>query len=142
MSQDKEIREAIKAGERALTSLRQAESDLKSARGWGVYDTMTRGGFLAKIMKNRKTDQAEENIRQAEQELSRFAKELSDVPNVSEISAEISDFVSFVDYSFDGPLTKLYIQKKIKQAREKVDEAIEQVETVLQHLKSSNADGR
>ena len=103
---------------------------------------MTRGGFLAKIMKNRKTDQAEENIRQAEQELSRFAKELSDVPNLSDISAEISDFVSFVDYSFDGPFTKLYIQKKIKQAREKVDEAIEQVETVLQQLKSSNADGR
>lgn len=35
---NKEIMEAIAAGERALSSLRAAQDSLNSARGWGILD--------------------------------------------------------------------------------------------------------
>ena len=37
-NRDKEIREAIEAGERALASLRKADEKLGSARNWGLLD--------------------------------------------------------------------------------------------------------
>ena len=39
-----EISEAIRAGERALSSLRAAQDKLGSARNWGIFD-MLGGGF-------------------------------------------------------------------------------------------------
>lgn len=41
---EKEKREAIEAGQRALSSLRTAEENLNSAKNWGLVD-MFGGGF-------------------------------------------------------------------------------------------------
>ena len=41
---EKEKREAVIAGRRALTSLRAAQEDLNSAKNWGLWD-MFGGGF-------------------------------------------------------------------------------------------------
>ena len=42
---EKEKREAIEAGQRALSSLRTAEENLNSAKNWGLVD-MFGGGIL------------------------------------------------------------------------------------------------
>ena len=42
-NRDKEIREAIEAGERALVSLRRADEKLSSARTWGIIDLIGGG---------------------------------------------------------------------------------------------------
>lgn len=43
---EKEKREAVEAGKRALRSLRDAEEQLNSAKNWGLWD-MFGGGFLS-----------------------------------------------------------------------------------------------
>ena len=54
---EKEKREAIEAGQRALSSLRTAEENLNSAKNWGLVD-MFGGGFFSTMLKHSKMDQA------------------------------------------------------------------------------------
>ena len=53
----REIREAIQAGERALTSLRKAEEKLTSASNWGLWDIFG-GGLISGIAKHNKMNEA------------------------------------------------------------------------------------
>ena len=46
---EKEKREAIEAGLRALDSLHAAENNLNSAKNWGLVD-MFGGGFLSTML--------------------------------------------------------------------------------------------
>ena len=61
---EKEKREAIEAGRRALNSLRTAKENLNSAKNWGLVD-MFGGGFFYYNAKNiPKMDQAKRNMEQ------------------------------------------------------------------------------
>lgn len=130
----KEKQEAIEAGERALRSLRQAKSDLNSAKGWGIYDLLG-GGMLSTLIKHSRMNRAEENISQAKLELSKFARELDDVQDITGVDFGIGDLATFADFFFDGMLADFYVQTKINNARAQVDEAIRRVEYVLQQLR-------
>ena len=50
---EKEKREAIEAGRRALNSLRTAKENLNSAKNWGLVD-MFGGGFFTTLLKHSK----------------------------------------------------------------------------------------
>ena len=54
---EKEKREAIEAGRRALNSLRTAKENLNSAKNWGLVD-MFGGGFFTTLLKHSKMDQS------------------------------------------------------------------------------------
>ena len=69
---EKEKREAIAAGHRALNSLRAAQSDLNSAKSWGLWD-MFGGGFFSTMIKRSKMDAAKQNMDQAKYELQNFS---------------------------------------------------------------------
>lgn len=58
---EKEIREAVQAGQRALISLNDAERYLDSAGGWGLWD-MFGGGFLSSMIKHSKMDDAQRSM--------------------------------------------------------------------------------
>lgn len=75
---EKERREAIAAGNRALNSLRAAQNNLNSAKNWGLWD-MFGGGFISTMVKHSKMDQAKENMEQAKYDLRNFSRELNDV---------------------------------------------------------------
>ena len=75
---EKEKREAIEAGQRALSSLRTAEENLNSAKNWGLVD-MFGGGFFSTMLKHSKMDQARQNMEQAKYDLRNFSRELNDV---------------------------------------------------------------
>ena len=75
---NREIREAIDAGERALTSLKAAQAKLNSARNWGFFD-MIGGGFFSSLMKRSQMDGASECMERAKQDLKRLRKELGDI---------------------------------------------------------------
>ena len=60
---EKEKREAIEAGRRALNSLQAAKENLNSAKNWGLVD-MFGGGFTT-MLKHSKMDQAKRNMEQA-----------------------------------------------------------------------------
>ena len=57
---EKEKREAIEAGHRALNSLGAAKENLNSAKNWGLVD-MFGGGFFSTMLKHSKMDQEVEN---------------------------------------------------------------------------------
>jgi len=57
---EKEKREAIEAGRRALNSLQTAKENLNSAKNWGLAD-MFGGGFFTTMLKHSKMDQAKRN---------------------------------------------------------------------------------
>lgn len=54
----REMKEAMDAGERALSSLRSAQEKLNSAGNWGLFD-MFGGGLFSTMIKRSKMDDAQ-----------------------------------------------------------------------------------
>ncbi len=125
-----EIREAIVAGEMALCSLKDARNSLGSARGWGIVDIFG-GRGLSGLIKHVKIGDAKNSLNRAKEDLNRFSRELSDVRELQGLDIEIGDFLTFADFFFDGLLADLMVQSKIRQAQDKIDDAIDRVEFLL-----------
>ena len=135
-NEKKEIREAIVAGERALNSLYEAQDKLNSARGWGMFDLFG-GGLLADMMKHGKMNDASRCMEEAKCHLKAFQKELKDVNLSLDLRMEISSFLSFADFFFDGLVADYLVQSKIIAAKEQVEDAIVMVTNVLNTLRDS-----
>ena len=136
MSNIIEIREAIAAGERALSSLYVAQDKLNSARGWGIFD-MLGGGFIADLIKHSKMEEASKSMEEAKYSLQRFRIELSDVNGNFNPQLNIGGFLSFADFFFDGFVADYLVQSKISDARRQVEDAIVKVSRILEELKRS-----
>ena len=135
MSQDIiEIREAITAGERALSSLYAAQNKLKSARGWGIFD-MLGGGLLSDLMKHSRMNDASSYMEAARRDLEIFKRELADVSTSYNLRMDVDGFLTFADFFFDGLIADYLVQTKISKAREEVEEAIVKVSGILAELK-------
>ena len=132
MDNQKEIREAISAGERSLISLRAAQDQLRRAGNWGVADLLG-GGMLTTFFKHQRLGEAERSLEIAQSDLRRFQNELRDV---GQECLDISDFLAFADYFFDGIVADLMVQSKIRQAQERVSTAILRVETLVRQLRA------
>lgn len=135
MEQDmrREVAEAIRAADVALTHLSAAESNLQSAGNWGVWDLLG-GGFLSTLIKHGKMDQAEEELSSARDALRRFAKELRDVEAELPLNVRVDDFLGFADYFFDGLVADWLVQKRIREASAQVTEAIRRVREIRARL--------
>ena len=134
MSREIEIREAIAAGELALSTLYLAQEQLNKAKNWGIFDLFG-GGFLADIIKHSKMDDAARYMEDAKYQLQRFRKELSDVNGNFNLQLDVGGFLSFADFFFDGILADYLVQSKINEARRQVDDAIIKVQRILDDLK-------
>lgn len=88
---EKEKREAIDAGYRAINSLKTARDNLNSAKNWGLLD-MFGGGFFSTMLKHSKIDQARQNMEQAKYDLRNFSRELNDVNIACDLNINIGDF--------------------------------------------------
>ena len=132
---EKEKREAIDAGNRALRSLRDAQNYLSSAKNWGIWD-MLGGGFISTMVKQSKMDQAKQSMEQAKYDLKNFSRELNDVNMACHLDIKTGDFLSFADWFFDGFFVDWMVQDRINQASGQVAEAIRRVEGILRQLKS------
>ena len=129
----KEKREAVDAGYRALRSLQAAQDNLDSAKNWGLWD-MFGGGVISTMLKQSKMDSAKQNMERAKYDLREFSQELRDVSISYDLDIETGDFLSFADWFFDGFFVDWMVQDRINKAREQVSEAIRQVEDVLRKL--------
>ena len=132
----KEIQEAVAAGERALFSLREAKANMDSARGWGLLDIFGGNGFSG-FVKHIKVGRAQQSLNQAKYDLERFSRELADVQDIQGLTIDISDFLVFADFFFDGLIADLFVQSKIRQAQSEIDNAIYRVEELLRRLRMS-----
>ncbi len=131
---NKEVREAIDAGERALRSLRSAQDDLKSAGNWGVLDILG-GGLISGIAKHSKINSASSHMEAAKQDLKRFQRELKDVTVYTDVNINVGDFLTFADFFFDGLIADFMVQSKISDAKSQVEQAIRHVESILRDLR-------
>ena len=131
----REIDEAIRAGERALDSLREAKNQLNSARNWGIYD-MIGGGLISSMIKHSKIDQANENewMDQANRDLRCFAKELRDVDG-EDLQIDTGSLVTMLDIFCDNFFSDLLVQQKINDGRARIDALSDRIEDVLYTLK-------
>ena len=130
----REMKEAMDAGERALSSLRNAQGKLNSASNWGLFD-MFGGGLFSTIMKRSKMDDAQQLMEAAKSDLKRFQRELKDVNIPLDLRMEVGSFLSFADFFFDGFVADYLVQSKISEAKEQVSDAIIRVEQILNELK-------
>lgn len=129
----KEVDEAILAGELSLTSLRNAKSELDSASNWGIFDILG-GGFITSMVKHSKLDNATRLMEEAKRNLKYFEKELADVNRIANLNLNISGFLTFADYFFDGMIADLLVQSQISDTQKQVNDAIRQVENMLDKL--------
>ena len=130
---EKEKREAIEAGQRALNNLHTARENLNSAKNWGLVDMFV-GGFFTTMMKQSRMDQAKRNMDLAKLALRNFSKELKDVNIACNLKLDMGDFLTFADYFFDGFAVDWMVQERINKARNQVEEAIRRTEEALNQL--------
>ena len=129
----KEKNEAIRAGEEALSCLKEAYSELEGARTWGVVD-MLGGSFLSSYIKRGKMNRAQESINRADLALKAFSQELSDVGSVADINVNTHDLLGLADLLYENFFVDYLMQGRIKTAKKQVGESIQAVETALSQL--------
>ena len=95
------------------------------------------GGLLADMMKHGKMNDASRCMEEAKCHLKVFQKELKDVHLSLDLRMEISSFLSFADFFFDGLVADYLVQSKIMAAKEQVEDAIVMVTNVLNTLRDS-----
>ena len=137
MAQDerREVREAVAAGRRALTSLEEAADALDSASNWGLADLVL-GGALVSMVKHARLGDAREALERARADLYAFTREVEDVRGIEELRVGVGGFASALDVLLDNPFVDLYVQKKISDAEESVEAAIVATKTVLARLEA------
>lgn len=131
---DKEIGEAVRAGERALSSLREAERRLNSAGNWGLVDIFG-GNTISGLMKHMKVNNASRCVDDARRDLAVFRDELGDIRDIEGLNVDIDGFLTFADFFFDGFVADIFVQSKIRDGQRQVREAIRRVEDILQALR-------
>ena len=132
-NQKKEVNEALHAIEETLGYLSRSQDYLSSAGNWGLFD-MIGGGFITTMIKHGKMNEAERAMAAARNSIRNLKKELSDVDQLVDVDLNISDFLSFADYFFDGIIADWMVQSKIKDARFQVDKAIRELNRIKNTL--------
>ncbi len=130
---EKEKREAIESGNRALRSLEEARNQLDKANGWGIAD-MLGGGFFTTFAKRSKMERAKGLMDCARYDLQAFSRELRDIRMTCHLDIKTDGFLSFADYFFDNLFVDWMVQDRIQEAARQVDTAICRVQEVLNQL--------
>ena len=131
----KEIDEAIAAGERALSSLGAAEKSLDSAKNWGLVD-MLGGSMTNTFVKRSRMQEASRYLEEARENLRSFAGELSDVEMPDGSLLNGTDLLAFADYFFDGYAADYMVQSRIQDTRRKIEQTAVSVRKIVDRLKN------
>ena len=133
--EQREIREAIQAGEAALRSLERAKEKIGSAKNWGIFDMMG-GGLFSSLFKHSKIDRASADIEEAKRQLAVFKRELEDVSISEDFSVGIGDGLRFIDTFLDNVFADVVVQSRINSAIDRLDKVSGQVRGILTKLYS------
>ncbi|GGG13237.1 hypothetical protein [Paenibacillus abyssi] len=130
---NKELIEAIRAGQSVVIDLEHAREQLGSAQDWGTWD-MLGGGMISTAIKHGRIDDARSAIHSAQRSLRRFEKELTDVQRDLSIQIDIGGFLTFADFFFDGLISDWIVQGRISESLEQVNSKLEQVRRIVAEL--------
>ncbi|MBR3349566.1 MAG: hypothetical protein IKG55_05785 [Solobacterium sp.] len=132
-SYETEVAEAVNAANDALYHLYNADEMLGKARNWGIADIMG-GGMIITAVKRKHMREASSEIAMAKRALNTLNRELLDLDGYFQVDAGMEDFLSVADYVFDNFMTDMLSQSRINTARSQVQDAIAQVEGILDAL--------
>lgn len=132
-STNKEINEAISAGNQALDSLLRTLDSLNSAESWGTWD-MFGGGLIADLNKHSKLDDAKSEVEIVQTKLRKFKCELIDIKIEEDINIEVGGFAKFADFFFDGLFADWHMQSKILNSQEHVSNVKDKVQSIIYKL--------
>ena len=132
--EEKEINEAIEAGEHVLDEIDNVLKELDSANSMASLDLFT-NSFFVDLMKYDKIDKAEKELTYLERALDRYQKELKDVHletslAYEELSQMTRTFDIFFDNIFSDWSTRDTIQRNIAMLEDMIDE-VEDVQNIL-----------
>lgn len=129
----KEIREAVQAGQTALETARQMQESLDDAEDWSTIDLMG-GSVFSDLAKYEHLDQAQELAERLQMELRRFKTELADVEINPEMQVTVDGFLRFADFFFDNFFTDWAVRDHIVQAQEQAQKTQNQIHRLLDKL--------
>lgn len=129
----KEVLEAREAGWQAKQALETAIDNMRSASGWGILDILG-GNLLTGMMKHAKMDRAQEYVEDAQIKIRKFQKELKDIHLPDDMKVNMDGFVRMADYLLDNVFVDLFVQSQIRKNMEKLQEASEQIDVILEEL--------
>lgn len=134
-NQQKEIQEAVNAGNRALDITRKILEDLDSAKNWSTFDLLG-GGLIADMAKYDRLNKVQDKIQDLQAALRGFRTELADVTEriSGDLHVEIGDFLHFADYFFDGLFTDWMVYDKINDSRSRTLQTSDQIQKILGQL--------
>lgn len=134
-NQQKEIQEAVYAGNRALDITRKILEDLDSAKNWSTFDLLG-GGLIADMAKYDRLNKVQDKIQDLQAALRGFRTELADVTEriSGDLHVEIGDFLHFADYFFDGLFTDWMVYDKINDSRSRTLQTSDQIQKILAQL--------
>ena len=129
----KELGEAIRAGEQAENCAQRVLQSLSGAAGWGTLDLLG-GGMLSDLAKHSHLDSAQRDVEQLQLMLGRFRTELADVKMDASIQVSVDGFLRFADYFFDNLFTDWAVMDKIRRSQQQVEQTLRQVQQLLVRL--------
>lgn len=132
-----EIAEAVDAGMKVREKLAETQDALSKAKNWGTAD-MIGGGAFTTAIKHGHIDDAKQAAHDAQRLLRKFSYELNDIGQSFQADMNISGGLTFADYFLDGLIVDWFVQDKINQSAEQVDEMYGQVERTLTQLDELN----
>ncbi|NLY54108.1 MAG: hypothetical protein GX060_05790 [Firmicutes bacterium] len=132
--QQRELREAIRAGEEVLVRLDGVIKLLDSASKWGWWDVLG-GGFFVTMAKYNRLDKAKVQALKAQEACHVFARELRDVKFNLKLNIDFDGFLRFADYFFDGLFSDIATQSRISSMRNDVRRQRSEVEGIIGMLR-------
>ena len=133
-SQQKEIGEAILAGNAAFAIAEKILSELDSADGWNTWDMFGGGGLITHMAKHGHLDDAQDLVETLQDKLRSFKTELTDVSIHADMQVNIDGFLRFADYFFDGLFADWAVADRINESMGAVQKTRNQIGHLVDKL--------
>lgn len=133
---DKELKEAINAGDSLIEVLEEAKKEFESAKSWGTLD-MFGGGVMSSMIKRGHIENANRVLNEVQYLVKSFKKELNDVNISLDMKYVSGDFSDMTDIFFDNFFSDIMVQDKINNALNNVNRTLRVVERNTKELKKS-----
>ncbi len=131
-----EVREAVLAADLAATRLETVRRTLGSAGDWAAYDTFLGGGLVGDMVKYDRMDQAQRELRDADESLRHLAVELAGVGSGAVVGPlNVDGFTRTFDVWFDNVFSDWSVRSRISEAVAQVDAAADAVDRLRRDLR-------
>lgn len=132
----REVEQAYSAGRRVIGQLENIETELAEAERYGRIDLygLNKSSMFSQLGKYVHFDNAQSHAKNLQRFVDEFQKELTDISVAAEIYVNISSFMRFADWFFDGILVDLAALRRIEESQSGVRAVRVRIERILERL--------